>query len=316
MIAAGKTLLLAGDEALLAALPAGAWIGGTSANFMGADGGVTTKDTLFVTDLSDVVEKATIRTYDPASLKTIGQNYPENGFTAIIVPGMSEIHGLFAKEVQGFEGVFNAPLVGWISGVHVSEIGKTPPKVFAGNGKALGNEAAVMHVALPKGLVAKLDIVNLFTQSTGEPITFDADGFSTEGACHIGGRPESLAAYITNNKIDTKLPLVANYNGAMVNVSIQNVDTAAGKVDFYAPVFKGIEYRFAAPVKDYVGQFTKAAGGSSLGTIGFSCNCILNFLYAELEGKKTGTLVGPITFGEVAYMLLNQTLVYLSIEKA
>lgn len=46
----------------------------------------------------------------------------------------------------------------------------------------------------------------------------------------------------------------------------------------------------------------------------FSCNCILNFLYSELEGKRTGELIGPVTFGEVAYQLLNQTLVYLQIE--
>ena len=46
----------------------------------------------------------------------------------------------------------------------------------------------------------------------------------------------------------------------------------------------------------------------------FSCNCILNYLYSELEGKKTGGITGPITFGEIAYQLLNQTMVYLTIE--
>jgi hypothetical protein len=40
----------------------------------------------------------------------------------------------------------------------------------------------------------------------------------------------------------------------------------------------------------------------------------LNYLYANLEGKKTGHIVGPMTFGEIAYMLLNQTLVYLTFE--
>ena len=45
--------------------------------------------------------------------------------------------------------------------------------------------------------------------------------------------------------------------------------------------------------------------------IAFSCNCILNYLYSELEGKQTGPITGPITFGEVAYQLLNQTMVYL-----
>lgn len=46
----------------------------------------------------------------------------------------------------------------------------------------------------------------------------------------------------------------------------------------------------------------------------FSCNCTLNFLYSELEGKRTGQLVGPVAFGEIAYQGLNQTLVYLQID--
>jgi len=45
----------------------------------------------------------------------------------------------------------------------------------------------------------------------------------------------------------------------------------------------------------------------------FSCNCILNYLYSELEGRKTDPFVGPITFGEIAYQLLNQTLVYMEV---
>jgi hypothetical protein len=33
-----------------------------------------------------------------------------------------------------------------------------------------------------------------------------------------------------------------------------------------------------------------------------------------LEGKKTGGVTGPITFGEIAYQLLNQTLAYISVK--
>jgi len=43
----------------------------------------------------------------------------------------------------------------------------------------------------------------------------------------------------------------------------------------------------------------------------FACNCILNYLYGKLEGKKTGDITGPITFGEIAHQLLNQTMVRL-----
>ncbi len=44
-----------------------------------------------------------------------------------------------------------------------------------------------------------------------------------------------------------------------------------------------------------------------------SCNCILNYQYGELEGRKIPPFTGPVTFGEVAYQLLNQTLVYVEI---
>jgi hypothetical protein len=46
----------------------------------------------------------------------------------------------------------------------------------------------------------------------------------------------------------------------------------------------------------------------------FSCNCILNFLFGGLEGQKIGNLQGPVTFGEIGYQLLNQTLVVLRIQ--
>lgn len=46
----------------------------------------------------------------------------------------------------------------------------------------------------------------------------------------------------------------------------------------------------------------------------FSCNCILNFLYGGLEGERALPIGGPATFGEIAYVLLNQTLVYMEID--
>ena len=316
MIADGRILLLAGDEALLSQLPPGRWIGGTSVNFISDEGGVTDDERILVTDITEHAKKAEIRTYDLATFKTIGANYPDNGFTVVIVPGLSDIHAAFAKDVQSYEGVFNAPLIGWISGVHLAEIGMRTPKCFAGTNEPLTAKAVAMHVSLADGFMAHLDIVNLFTQGEGEEIEFSTEGFSTEGECLIGGKPGNLAQYIAANGIDTKLPLVADFNDAMINVSIQTVDVDGGEVQFYAPVFKGVKYRFASPVKDYIGEFARQAGEKEVGRVAFSCNCILNYEYADLEGKKTGTFVGPVTFGEIAYMLVNQTLAYLAIDKA
>jgi hypothetical protein len=315
MIKQGRTLLLAADESLLSMLPAGKWIGGTTVNFIADDGGATERDRIFVTDITADAEAAVIRKYDIKTIAEISADYPYNGFTALIVPGLSEIHATFAKDVQSYQGIFNSPLMGWISGVHLSEIGKRAPKCFAGNGVPLADEAVAMHVTLPEGQAARVDIINLFKQGGGDTIVFDTEGFSSNGECHIQGKPTNLASYIAARKIDAKLPLVANYNGAMINVSIQSIESDSGKVDFYAPVFKGIEYKFAEPVADYATTFARTLGGQKVGDVAFSCNCILNYAYAELEGKKTGSFVGPVTFGEIAYMLLNQTLVYLSIEQ-
>jgi hypothetical protein len=77
-----------------------------------------------------------------------------------------------------------------------------------------------------------------------------------------------------------------------------------------------MEYKHAKPVTNYVEEFTSQMPKGSTDNILFSCNCILNYLYSELEGKKTSDVTGPMTFGEVAYQLLNQTLVYLSVYDA
>ena len=74
------------------------------------------------------------------------------------------------------------------------------------------------------------------------------------------------------------------------------------------------EYKVAAPVSDYVTAFKNSLPKSAMGNVVFSCNCILNYLYSELEGKRTGSITGPITFGEIAYQLLNQTLAYATIQ--
>ena len=60
--------------------------------------------------------------------------------------------------------------------------------------------------------------------------------------------------------------------------------------------------------------FAEQLSGRDAGSL--SCNCILNFVYGGLEGKKTPGFTGPVTFGEIAYILLNQTLVTLECKAA
>jgi len=314
LIASGKPLLLAADEALLMALPHGNWIGGTIPYFMAAEGGMQSADKIFVTDLPDSVQ-AVVRSYDVAGLHRIADDHPGHGFTILLLPAFSDIHASFAERVTDYPNIFDRPLVGWVSGVALQDIGKVSPKVFNGlTGVGTSSEGIALHVVLPESDQATVEIVNLFAQGDGSEIMFDDAGFSA-GEASIDGKRQNLAAYLTDGRIDTKLPLVADYHGAMVNVSVRAVDPAAGRVDFYAPVFPGVSYRIAASVSDYAGSFASAFTSEGP-PLSFSCNCILNYAYAGLEGRSTGRLLGPMTFGEIAYMLLNQTAVYLTIDHA
>jgi hypothetical protein len=312
LIRSGKTLSIAGDESALRQLPLGNWIGGTIPYFMASSGGTVNREDVFVTEVSDFISQPELRFYDESSLSQICRNAPENGYSVVIIPAFSDCHASFAANAPNYEDMYMKPLIGWIAGVHLDDLGKIKPKVVLGTSGEFSEECTVvMDVALPSDKFAQIDIVNLFRPGTGPCITFDDTGFSA-GTCQINGAPGNLADYLLNNGIDTRLPLVADYSGAMINVSIKSIDKLSKRVEFYAPVFPGVEYRIAAPVNDYLDAIQSALPKANK-EISFSCNCILNFLYSDLEGKRTGHITGPMTFGEIGYQLLNQTMVYLTI---
>ena len=142
---------------------------------------------------------------------------------------------------------------------------------------------------------------------TDRPLPARLEGADDDGVA------DNFARWLTEHNVDARLPLVADYCGAMINTSIQAVDAAAGTVRCYAPVFPQIKYRVAAPIGDYPTEFARAVERTNVEPT-FACNCILNHLYGDLEGRRTGEVTGPITFGEIAYHLVNQTVVYLSVE--
>lgn len=315
LIAGQCFLSIAADERLLRRLPRGNWIGGTIPYFMGQDGGASSRELLFVTRFPVLAGRPSIRFYDAAELPQVCVDAPENGFSLVIIPAFSSLHSSFAHDAPAYEDMYLKPLVGWIAGIHLDDLATARPTVINGlTLQADAERAIVMHVELPPQLRAQIDIINLFRQGAGDSIRFPVAGF-TAGHCLINGKPENFADYVTARGIDTRLPLVADYSGALVNVSFKGVDPELRRVDFYAPVFAGVEYRLAAEVPDYVREF-QAAVPNAERPLAFSCNCILNYLYSELEGKRTGHLRGPMTFGEIAYQLVNQTLVYLSIDGA
>lgn len=315
LIKDGKHLYIAASEACLTQLPRGNWIGGTIPYFMTPQGGLVSHEQVLVTILPEQITHCSIVAYDESTLSGIPKNYLSNGLSLIIIPAFSDVHLKYAKECSSWPSIFNQPLVGWITGIDLST-GQGTPKVINGTtGQLSTDRALVMHLEFSKEVFVSANIINIFEQDKGkDSITFKTTGFETETA-FVNEKEVGLADYLEQQAVDLKLPLVADYMGAMINVSFRDIDPVTKKVRFYAPVFPEVTYKLAKPFDNYEKQFEMALKSHKIENPLFACNCILNFLYANLEGKKIGNIHSPMTFGEIAYMLLNQTFVYLSLDK-
>lgn len=311
LIREGKILHIAADESLLSQLPNGKWIAGTSPYFITEQGGITCKDRLFINEIACAVDFKTA-VYDRNNIFDITKDAYSNGMTFLIMPFASDVAIYYSKEAPNSNDLFMNPTVGWISGFDLST--DSSAKVYDGvTGVSYDNKAIALHICLPEDKMASLGIVNIFcTDESDTKIEFEQDTLSVS-KCLVNGKEVVLSDYISESKINTQLPLVADYNSVLINVSIKSISEESKTVDFYAPVFAGKEYRFARSINNYAESFEEHLQRIKDVEPIFSCNCILNYLYGELEGKSTPPFTGPVTFGEIAYQLLNQTLVYAEI---
>jgi hypothetical protein len=309
----GDALTIAGDESALRQLPKGLWIGGTIPYFMAQSGGCKTKDLVMVNDLSvsGIVE---LRTYTPDKLSQLMRDAPDNGWTVVIMPYGGKAHETFANNCRDDAEAFIKPVVGWVSGVDLDFLGKQSPKVFMGpTGEVLEDGAVAAHGTLADGQLAMVDIVNIFEPDRLDVVRFPQTGFKATD-CTVNGEPTKIAEFLkARGNGDGKLPLVGDFAGTYGNAAIQAINFETGEVGFYAPVFPDVEYWIAKPVGDYASAFRARLTELEAQPVVFSCNCAVNYLYGELEGKQLGTIEGPVTFGEVGYQLLSQTLVALRI---
>jgi hypothetical protein len=313
LIEKGNVLLISGDENLLKQLPKGNWIGGTIPYFITANGGLFTKEQVYVNDFTHLMIESKIMTYHENSLKNIAIDAFGNGFSLLILPYGSATHLEFALHAPQYSNIFQNPLAGFISGVALEEIGKVSPKTLNGQtGELSDSKALALHCLLPTNKLARLEIINIFdTKGQTDTIEFVETTFTVK-ECKVNGETMFLSDYIQQKNVDTRMPLVTDLLGAKINVSIQSINTQDKLVNLYAPVFKQQSYQFATQLPDYVTAFADSMP-ESIDNCVFSCNCILNYAYGKLEGKKI-PLRGPTTFGEIGYRLLNQTLVYMVIE--
>lgn len=309
LIEEGKALHIAADETLLEKLPKGKWIGGTTPYVMSDDGGLLTKDRLFVNEI-DFAEDINVKTYGKYNIFQVVEECYENGLTILIMPYGSKVAAKYAKEAPEVEELLMHPTVGWISGFDLSGDGEA--KVYDGtSGESYSDRAVAMYIKLPENKTAMINMINIFTDDKTDPVIRFYDNELSVSKCTVNGQEVNFARYIEKKGIDTKMPLVADYNGSYINTSIKGVGD--DMVSFYAPVFRNVDYRFAVKVDDYAKEFEKKINETGAVNPVFSCNCILNYQYGNLYGHKIPPYTGPVTFGEVAYQLLNQTLVYCEI---
>ncbi len=313
LIGKGAVCCVAGDESALRRLPRGCWIGGTIPYFMTPQGGKFSRDEVFVSTLPGDSRTVAPKVYTLQSLHNICREAPEHGFTMLLMPAFSAVLQSFAEEAANYEDMFLRPLFGWVAGIHFADLGQQCPFVFDGlRGEVLADAAVVLHVPLPPSKSLHIDIVNPFIQRESPVIEVPQRGFIV-GDCLIGGQAGNLHDHLVSIQHDIRVPLQSDHCGALVNVSIRQLLPQTRQVEFFTPVFPGFRYRPAQPVGDYVAAFDSALANHEVpGELAFACNCALNYLYGELEGRIL-PMQGPATFGEIAYQLLNQTLVHASL---
>ena len=129
-----KLFAVAGDERLLARLPRGNWLGGTIPYLMSDEGGgLTTRDSLMVQELlTDERAVPKIKFYDKNTIARVTEDASANGYTFVMMPAFSEVHLAYGKDAPRFKDLFAHPIVGWVTGIHLNDLGKETPKVFNG----------------------------------------------------------------------------------------------------------------------------------------------------------------------------------------
>ena len=312
-ITKGKKLVLTADEKLLDKLPKGNWIAGTIPYFMDKDGGIKSKEKIFVDDFTSFVDDFKISNYTAKTIKNIATDGFENGFTVLVISANSQAHIDFSLNSFDYENIFKNPIIGYIAGIDLDNTTTDKAYTYSGTNNEKSNDNAVaIHFKLPDNKIANVEIINIFHRCKNSPIVkFPKTGF-VQSKCTIDNKEVNLADYIIENNIDIKFPLIENQNGALINKSFMKIDEQTKEVEFYAPVFNDVDYVFAEKIDNYVEKLNFATVDKRE-DIKYSCNCILNYLFGELENKKI-KLSGATTFGEIAYQLLNQTQILLKIE--
>ena len=307
----GLLLHISGTEKLLRQLPKGNWIGGSTEYFMSNEGGKISGEHLFVTQFYNTNFK--VKSYDKTDIARVAEDTFDHGFSILIMPYESLVHATYAEHAASYKDMFLKNIVGWISGMNLEATNQTPIVVNGITGEVFSDKAVSLSLEFPEDKVVSVNIINIFDEDENlSVIKFENCGYQAK-TCWIEGKEKLLADYIKETGFNIQNPIIGDYSGAKINTAIRSIEED-GQVHFAAPIFDNIDYRLSKHVADYPKTFTERFKDIDETKIVFSVNCLFNFLYGQMEGKKTGTFFGPVVFGEIAYQLVNQTLVYVKVD--
>ena len=313
LIKSGKNFIISGTHEYLNSLEKGNWIGGTTYYCFSGGRSVDNRDFLYVQEIPSYCEGVKIKYYDLNTLQYVYQDMFDNGFSIILIPYESKTHFKYPIDVINYPCFAIKPLIGWIAGVPLDNKSKLYPAIYDGENKKVYNDGAVvMHVQLPDNKLADLKVCNIFKASEEYTLEFNEEGFNIEKVL-INGKEQNFVEFIKEKNIDVKFPLVGTLaNTIPTIVSFKEIDEARKTVKLYAPVYNNIKYSLAKPEKNYFDMLVRNIPKENNFTLPYIC--ILHHLYGELNTKTTDKIPSaPTTFGEIAHILVNQTLTYLSI---
>ncbi len=314
-INSGRIMLLSGSEKALSGLPAGKWIGGTTPYFM--DGvGKLDEDKIFVDDFTLIAQDSKLEVFDSSNIQDIAKKGFKNGFIVMTMPIDSDVYFQFSDHSLEYDNIYDNPLVGFVSCCKFEDFGNVQTYSVSGiDGKLVSDKAVALYVALPDYLTARCEIMNFDTiDENTSKVVFPKTSF-VQSDCLIDGKPGNISDYFENvvkAKLGKYTQMITSQNGALINRDPRVVNTKTGETSFFSPVYAGDEYYLVKNGSDYFKMFNDNLKSKTADVV--TClSCISYYFGGNFEGRSI-CKNGVYAFGEIAYQLLNKTIVTLEID--
>lgn len=319
-IKAGKVMMLSGSDKALTGLPKGNWVGGTTPYVVDKVGKVD-EENIFVYDFTEIATNSKIAVFDKNNIKDIAKSGVGNGFIMLILPIDTEVYYEFSNHSLEYDNIYDNPLVGFVACCTVEDYGdyaKAKTFVASGiDGSLYADRGVALYVEMPNNLTARTEIINLDTiDYDTAKLVFPKTSF-VQSDCLIDGKPGNIAEYFENvvkPKLGGSTQLITSQNGALINRDVKIVDIKEGKVTFFSPAYAGDEYYLVKNGNDYLKMFNDNLN-SKTSEVAACLSCVSYYFSGKFEGRNI-CKNGIYAFGEIAYQLLNKTIVTLEIDKA